>query len=39
LDVREDEMAITWRKLHSEELHKLFSSLNVSRAIRSRRIR
>jgi hypothetical protein len=28
-----------WRKLHNEELHNLFSSLNVIRMIRSRRMR
>jgi hypothetical protein len=28
-----------WRKLHNEELHKLCSSLNIVRMIKSRRMR
>jgi hypothetical protein len=28
-----------WRKLHSEELHNLFSSPNIIRQIKSRRMR
>jgi hypothetical protein len=28
-----------WRKLHNEELHKLYSSLNIIRMIKSRRLR
>jgi hypothetical protein len=28
-----------WRKLHSEELHNLYTSLNIIRMIRSRRMR
>jgi hypothetical protein len=29
----------SWRKLHSDELHNLYSSLNIVRVIKSRRIR
>jgi hypothetical protein len=28
-----------WRKLHNEELHKLYSSPNIIRTIKSRRVR
>jgi hypothetical protein len=28
-----------WRKLHNEELHNLYSSPNINRTIKSRRIR
>jgi hypothetical protein len=28
-----------WRKLHNDELHSLYSSLNIVRVIKSRRIR
>jgi hypothetical protein len=28
-----------WRKLHNEELHNLYSSLNITRMIKSRRMR
>jgi hypothetical protein len=29
----------SWRKLHSDELHSLYSSLNIVRVIKSRRMR
>jgi hypothetical protein len=29
----------SWRKLHNDELHNLYSSLNIVRVIKSRRIR
>jgi hypothetical protein len=29
----------SWRKLHNDELHSLYSSLNVVRVINSRRMR
>jgi hypothetical protein len=29
----------SWRKLHNDELHSLYSSLNIVRVIRSRRMR
>jgi hypothetical protein len=29
----------SWRKLHSDELHNLYSSLNIVRVIKSRRMR
>jgi hypothetical protein len=32
-------MAQTWRKLHNEELHNFYSSPNIIRMIKSRRIR
>jgi hypothetical protein len=28
----------SWRKLHNDELHSLYSSLNIVRAIKSRRM-
>jgi hypothetical protein len=34
---REDDGS--WRKLHNDELHGLYSSLNIVRVIKSRRIR
>jgi hypothetical protein len=34
-----DEMAGSWRKLHNEELHNLYSSSNIIRMIKSRRMR
>jgi hypothetical protein len=36
---RRDEVTGEWRKLHSEELHNLFSSPDVIRQIKSRRMR
>jgi hypothetical protein len=29
----------SWRKLHNDELHNLYSSLNIVRMIKSRRMR
>jgi hypothetical protein len=29
----------SWRKLHNDELHSLYSSLNIIRVIKSRRMR
>jgi hypothetical protein len=34
-----DEVMEGWRKLHNEELHNLYSSSNIIRMIKSRRIR
>jgi hypothetical protein len=34
-----DEVTGVWRKLHNEELHNLYTSPNILRAIKSRRIR
>jgi hypothetical protein len=34
-----DEVTGDWRKLHKEELHNLYSSLNIIRMIKSRRMR
>jgi hypothetical protein len=34
-----DEITGEWRKLHKEELHNLYSSPNIIRQIKSRRIR
>jgi hypothetical protein len=36
---KEEEVTEDWRKLHNEELHKLYSSPNIIRMIKSRRIR
>jgi hypothetical protein len=36
---KRDEVTGEWRKLHSEELHNLYSSPNIIRQIRSRRMR
>jgi hypothetical protein len=36
---RRDEVTGGWRKLHNEELHDLYSSLNIVRVIKSRKIR
>jgi len=34
-----EEVAGGWRRLHNEELHNLYASQNVIRAIKSRRMR
>jgi hypothetical protein len=34
-----DEVTGGWRKLHNEELHRLYSSASIIRVIKSRRIR
>jgi hypothetical protein len=34
-----DEVTGDWRKLHNEELHNVYSSPNIIRMIKSRRIR
>jgi hypothetical protein len=34
-----DEVTGEWRKLHDEELHNLYSSLNIIRMMTSRRMR
>jgi hypothetical protein len=36
---KRDEITREWRKLHSEELHILYSSPNIIRQIKSRRMR
>jgi hypothetical protein len=36
---KRDEMTRDWGKLHNEELHNLYSSPNIIRMIKSRRIR
>jgi hypothetical protein len=36
---KRDEVAGEWRKLHNEELHILYSSPNIIRQIKSRRMR
>jgi hypothetical protein len=36
---KRDEVTGKWRKLHNEELHILYSSPNIIRQIKSRRIR
>jgi hypothetical protein len=38
-DPKRDEVKGDWRKLHNEELHTLYSSPNISRMIKSRRMR
>jgi hypothetical protein len=35
---RRDEVTENWRKLHNEELHNLYSSPNIIRMIKSRRM-
>ena len=39
LNLREDEVTGEWRKLHNEELKGLYSSPNIVRVIKSRRMR
>jgi hypothetical protein len=34
-----DEIIGGWRKLHNEELHKFYSSINIIRMMKSRRMR
>jgi hypothetical protein len=36
---KRDEVTGGWRKLHNEELHNMYSSPNIIRMIRSRRMR
>jgi hypothetical protein len=36
---KRDEVTGKWRKLHSEELHNLFSLLSIIRQIKSKRMR
>jgi hypothetical protein len=36
---KRDEVTGEWRKLHNEELHDLYSSINIVRVIKSRRIK
>jgi hypothetical protein len=36
---KRDEVTVEWRKLHNEELHNLYSSPDIIRQIKSRRMR
>jgi hypothetical protein len=36
---KRDEVMRSWRKLHNEELHSLYSSSSIIRMIKSRRMR
>jgi hypothetical protein len=36
---KRDEVTGGWRKVHNEELHNLYSSPNITRMIKSRRMR
>jgi hypothetical protein len=37
--LKRDEVTGGWRKMHNEELHNLYSSPNITRMIKSRRMR
>jgi hypothetical protein len=37
--LKKDEVTGDWRKLHNEELHNLYSSANIIRMIKPRRMR
>ena len=39
LGARKDEITGEWRKLHNAELHALYSSSNIIRGLKSRRVR
>jgi hypothetical protein len=39
LGPKRDEMTGSWRKLHNEELHNMYSSPNIIRMIKSRKLR
>ena len=39
LGPRRDEVTVEWRRLHNEELNDLYSSPNIVRVIKSRRMR
>jgi hypothetical protein len=39
LELKRDEMVIGWRKLHKDQLYNLYSSPDVIRLIKSRRMR
>jgi len=34
---KREEVVVAWRRLHNEELHNLYASLNIVRVIKSRR--
>jgi hypothetical protein len=36
---KRDEVTVEWRKLHNEDLYALYSSPNIIRVIKSRRLR
>jgi hypothetical protein len=39
MEKKRDEVTGGWRKLHNEELHKLYSSPSIIRVVKSRRMR